>query len=343
MPDTPDQDDQMKFFDRAPVRSEVFENYDPDASPDEVLDKESLPFQGDVDALKDTVSSVSSEEDVINVGLPSFKMDEEPPEDVDKEEWEGAKEKPDDRLHNLWRAYRFGTDHTDPGDKRVRGQIVGELRGMIYDAVHDAKQGGAPMGELERAGRKKVLKAADQYDPTFNTKLSTYAHDKFWQNNRNTLSNVTRKYGDSVQIADSRFGRVMEYKDILKNFKNKHGREPSAPEIADRMDGLSEKDVKKLRREAADEHDMTQMLDDDETADGSSFEERDAIKTVYYDANPDEQRAMEYMFPDILDGEEPPVDIDAGGMSWIGDQIGKSSSGMSKMKTRIEDRIKELL
>jgi DNA-directed RNA polymerase specialized sigma subunit len=335
-------DDDMKFFNQAPVRSEVFEDYDPDADPDEVVGKADLPFQGDIDALKEEVAKPSSEEDVMKVGLPSFQMGEEPPEEIDREEWKGAKEKPNDRLHNLWRAYKYGTDHTEAGDKRVRGQIVGELNGMIYKAVHDVG-GGAPMGELEREGRRQVLKAADQYDPRHGSKLSSYAYGKLFPEGSNVLTNQVRKYGDSVQLSEDRFSKVMDYKDIITEFENKHGREPSNEEIADRMSGLSLKDVKKMRREAADEVDMTNMLDDDENSMDSSFATKDAVKAVYHDSNPDEQRAMEYMFPDYLDGEEPPVSIDAGGMSWIGDQIGKSSSGMSKMKNRIKSRIRELI
>lgn len=330
----------MEFFSRAPVRDEVYENYDPDADPEEVIGQSDLSFEGEVEEIKKKISAPSSEKDVLEVGLPSTEMGPEPPEDVNKEEWEGAKEKPDDRLHNLWRAYRYGTEHTEPGDKRVRGQIVGELDGMIYEAVHGVG-GGAPMGELEREGRRQVFKAADQYDPSYGTKLSTYAHDKLFPNGSNVLSNKVRQLGDPVNIAEDRYSKVMEYKDLIKEFEHKHGREPSNQEIADRMDGFSLKDVKKMRREAADATSITDMLDEDDAA--TKEFSKDAVKAVYYDSNPKEQRAMEYMFPDYLDGEEPPVDIDAGGMGWIADQIGESSSGMSKMKSRIEDRIKELI
>lgn len=334
-------DDEINFFDQTPVRNEVYEDYDPGADPDKVVKQINNTFDQSAEDLKEKIKEPMSEEDVKKIGLPSTAMGEEPPEDIDKEEWEGAKEKPDDRLHNLWRAYRYGTEHTEPGDPRVKGKIPGELNGMIYEAVH-MTGGGPPRGELERKGRNKVLKAAEQYDPRYNTELSTYAGGKLFQGGGTTLSNVNRKLGDPVNIADSRYQHVTEYKDFIEEFKNKNGREPSNAEIADNISALSVTDVKKMRREAAQATDATQMLDEDRDATGQSYT-KDAVKAVYYDSNPKEQRAMEYMFPDYLDGEEPPVPIDAGGMSWIGDQIDKSSSGMSKLKSKIKGRIEDLM
>lgn len=349
MADTNSQNDgeELQFFSQSPVRNEVFEDYDPEADPDEVLAGADLPFD-DNEAVKKEVAKPSSREDVFHVGLPSTAMGEAPfdwiEEDIDREEWEAAKDKPDDRLHNLWRAYRYGTEHTDPGDKRVRGQIVGELNPMIYKAVHDVG-GPAPMGKLEEEGTRQVLKAADQYDPSYGAKLSTYAHDKLFPNgSTNVLTNQVRKFGDSVQPSEDRFARVMEYKEMIENFERKNGRKPSVEESADRINGLSVKDIKKMKREVADEIATTDMLNDDDTAIGDSFHDKDVLKAVYYDLGPKEQTAMEYMFPDALpEGEEPPVPIDSGGMSWIGDQIGKSSSGMSKLKSKIEGKIKDLM
>lgn len=345
-PDTTDDEPSsfrsMSFPKNAPVRQILFEDYLGDEDPEEVLKNTTFSFEGRPEDIGIPPRPPKNENEVFGIGLPSAAMGDTPPDDVDEETWNASKEKPDDRMHNLWRAYAFGTDHTDRKDPRIRGQIIGEVNGLMYEAIHGAKRSNAPMGAYEWKARELTRDAIDSYDPTYGTKLSTWVREQLNPRGANALSDIGAKYGDTGQIAQSRMSKLPAFKRAVEEFKNQRGRKPSNQELAERLN-ISLFDIKQLRKETASEYDITEAIDEDGLVGDQSLEEQDAIKAVYASATGREQRVMEYMFPEILGGEKPQVRWDAGGNNWVADQLGVSPSTVTRDKNKIRDRIRQQL
>lgn len=345
-----DDDNNMKLIGRGPVRSELFEDYQADLDKLEG-DAQDLPYSGDTDPIKrDRVER--SKSDASDIGLPSFQMGD-PPEEVDNDLWEQSKKLPDDRQHNLWRAYRFGSDEVEQGDPRVRGQIFGTLDGImgkaVYDVINQDNTQDTPIGALKHGAKRELFKGIDQYDPRKTgtseqpAKLSTYAFGKLFprgEKGPNKLNEVVRRLSDDKVISGRRYQRIRDFRNAVENFKQSMGREPSNKELADRMSDMTERDIEKMRFETADERERTE--DTDETQ-SRSLKEKDAIRAVYHSMSGRQQKVMEKMFPGMLDGTAPESSINAGWNNEVAEELGVSASTISRDRSTIKSKINDLL
>ena len=256
---------------------------------------------------------------------------------------------PDDELHRLWHVYKFGdgppgNGKPDPGDKRIRGQMMGHFKGYMHDAVRPYEKQVYP-GAAQQFVRDTIYRSFDRYDPNSGNKLSTFVYEQvFPKPLRATGGSVAGRLVSQLSQARATTSRrqplFVKYRRFIDEFKDKNGRPPSNQEISDGT-GIALKDVVKMAIEGIDQIDTDKVIDDDSLAADRSIPQRDAIWTVYASRQPMEQKVMEWLFPEILGGQAPPVDLNKGGNKWMAEQLGVPDYKVSRIRTDIKDRIQE--
>jgi DNA-directed RNA polymerase specialized sigma subunit len=222
---------------------------------------------------------------------------------------------------------------------RIRGKVFGELENIAYKAINSEKHTGSPVSAYEEFADDQLLRRIDQFDPKIGSQISTYAYDSLI--NKNKLKEVSRKFADMKPVDSRRYTDLPKINKAIEKFKEAHGQPPSNQELADRLEDISLEQIKRTRMETADEGDIGDVMDDSQLPIGDTGKQKDAIKIVYADANSQEQKIMEYMFPSILGGEAPPMDFQSGGWGWVADQLDLPRYTVSRRKSDIEERIKE--
>lgn len=339
-------DDGADFFGGGPVRKEVFEGYDPDADAAEVLRESDLSYEGELNVLKEK-GARPSRENPERYGLPSFEMGEAP-EDVDTELWEESKKLPDERQHNLWRAWKFGTDDIERGDPEIRGQIYREVEGMAMEPVHAIDGAAVSEGALKTEARSLVFQGVDNFDPRKGDrvkKLSSHIYSQLWGGgNANKVKDAVGKYGDFKKPGETSKQNMGEFNDFAEEFKEQNGREPTVAEISESL-GVSQGNAKKMKFELADEYDTDQAVDPAQLAADRSSDERQAIHMVYKDASNRGQVIMEHLYPEILNGTETPsgMRVNTGLNEHLADKLGVSESTITRDRQKLTDQVKDLL
>jgi hypothetical protein len=258
---------------------------------------------------------------------------------------------PDDKLHHLWHIYKFGdgppgNGKPDPGDKRIRGQLMGHFKGYMHDAVRPYEKQIFP-GAAQQFVRDTIYRSFDRYNPESGNKLSTFVYEQvFPKPLRATGGSVAGRLVSQLSQARATTSRrqplFVKYRRFIDEFKDQNGRPPSNREISDGT-GIPLKDVVKMAIEGIDQIDTDKVTNDDDVAADRSIPERDAIWTVYASQTPIEQKVMEYMFPEILGGQPPPVDINKGGNKWMAEQLGVPDYKVSRVRSAIKDQVQEQL
>lgn len=68
----------------------------------------------------------------------------------------------------------------------------------------------------------------------------------------------------------------------------------------------------------------------------------EAIKKTYDRIKAQDQRIMEYMFPNVLDGQSPPQDWHEGGATWVAESLGIRHSKLIRRMKKISEAIESI-
>ncbi len=113
------------------------------------------------------------------------------------------------------------------GDKIAREQMInGNLR-LVLSVVQKFAGRGEAADDLFQVGCIGLIKAIDNFDPSYNLKFSTYGMPMI-------IGEIRRFLRDSSSVRVSRSMRDTAYRamQVKEDFINEHGREPVVEEIA---------------------------------------------------------------------------------------------------------------
>lgn len=278
---------------------------------------------------------------------------------------------PDDNQHRLMYVYKTGgtidlgdgPKYYSPGDKRVRGRLMGEFTNMVHGATRAAiGNSSASPGEVNIYHRRKAYSAFDRYDPISFAKLdedtgdlkaprlSTYVYNSMRPHQMGGGASgqrvVARIAGHKSQTEKSH-SDLAKARPIMNAFKLRHSRDISASELAREM-GITNAEAKRILVDAAPEYDTTYTIDDANTSGEGMYAMKDAIVSVYVDQDEPKKRIMEWMFPDLLTPKIPvPDNGDATTKNgkvkqkWMAQQLGVQDPQITRWKAPIVDKIKE--
>lgn len=189
-------------------------------------------------------------------------------------------------LYNRWRR----------GDTAAKKELLGSLEPLIRQQVNKFYKSGIPEFAIRAEGFKLASGAIDTYDPNkaqLNTHVTNYLKK---------LSRFVTNYQNVGHIPEPRALLIGKYNTIYSNLESDKGREPTVAELSDAMQ-LPPAEIDRLQTELR--ADLSLTLDEDEDEVGfyaftreeeSDPRVRQAIETVYFEADPIDKKIMEYHF-----------------------------------------------
>ena len=137
----------------------------------------------------------------------------------------------------LWRRWQAS------GDRRDFESTLESLRPMVESEVNRYKTVSAPPSALRAEAFHLTANALRSFDPAKNVQLSTWVGQHLRK-----MSRYAQRFQSAGSIPEARRLRIATYQRVRDELSEKHGREPSAQELADVLAWpLSE--VARMRRE----------------------------------------------------------------------------------------------
>ena len=128
------------------------------------------------------------------------------------------------------------------GDSSARQKLAeGNLRLVVSLAKHYTGRG-VQMMDLIQEGNMGLMRAAEKYDYTMENRFSTYASWWIKEAMQRVIDQQSREIRVPVHVAEN----MKKVQKISKDLQQKLGRDPLPKEIAEKMPGKTEEDVKNI-------------------------------------------------------------------------------------------------
>lgn len=169
-------------------------------------------------------------------------------------------------------------------------QLYTSMKPLIYDAARKASYGSnIPESAHQIWAAQNFYDALRTYKPTAGTALQTHVYNAVHQK----AKRLNYLYQNLGHIPEPRAMQIGLYQNIHENLRSTLGREPSAAEIADKLNwGL--KDVTNIQKELQKE--MAMDLGAEEHGVFESSIDEEVLDYVYYELNGEEQLMYDYVF-----------------------------------------------
>ena len=119
------------------------------------------------------------------------------------------------------------TEKSRAGNKEARQKLINSNLRLVILIAKKYLDSGIELMDLIQEGNIGLINAADKYDPSYNTKFSTYA--AYWIKMR--IRKAIKEKGNTIKVpigAIRKFGKLSQAK---IDFENKNGREPTDEEL----------------------------------------------------------------------------------------------------------------
>jgi DNA-directed RNA polymerase specialized sigma subunit len=212
------------------------------------------------------------------------------------------------------------------GDVKHFQELYGSMKNMIHTAASRAAYGSnLPESAHKAYAAQAFLDALKTYNPSSGAALQTHVFGSV----QNKVKRLNYMYSNLGHIPEPRMQAVGLYQTEQASMKAELGREPSAAELADRLNwNLSE--VTKMQTELRKDLAMGEGTEEQSFFESSKDEE--ILDYIYYDIGPQEKAVYDYIFG--KHGKPRKVKVKPNGKMTIDyDGIGLAM-GMSSSKVR---------
>lgn len=190
----------------------------------------------------------------------------------------------------LWKQWN------EKQDKKARDELLTSLTPLLTKEVNKYKASPLPRTSIETEARMLALNAFNSYDPN-KAQLNTHV-----TNHLKHLQRYVLTYQNVGKIPEHRGIAIGKYQTVKENLQEDLNREPTAVELADALQ-WSTAEVERMQRELRRDLSITSKEDDNDDLGGffdysikKSDSLKDAIQLVYFDANYEDKKIIEYVF-----------------------------------------------
>jgi DNA-directed RNA polymerase specialized sigma subunit len=175
------------------------------------------------------------------------------------------------------------------GDKRYFQQLYTSMKPLIYDAAKKSAYGSNLPESAHKIYTANVfLDALNTYNPKHGAALATHVYSAV----HNKSKRLNYEYGNLGSMPEPRALKVGLFQNEVSNLQGELGREPSAAEIADRMN-MGVRDVARMQKELTKDLAIGEGTEEIAFSEGSKEEE--VLNHLYYDLTQEERVVYEYM------------------------------------------------
>ena len=237
-----------------------------------------------------------------------------------------------DQDMQLWREYKRAKDSgNDFMAQQKARELYQQMEGVIKDRTNRYSSYGIPQVAVESEGRKAFKEAIDRYDPSYNTKLSTFVTNYLKQ-----VGNYVKNYKDVARIPQNRATQIYTYKRTKEDLEVQKGREPTAQEMAEELKwdiNEVQRMEKELRKELTGSGLREAGLSMDLSEDPRKM---DTLLMVYHQLTGEEKLIFEYL---TGFGGKPKLDT----AQEISRALGLSPATVSRRRKKLMEKIKKHL
>jgi len=176
------------------------------------------------------------------------------------------------------------------GSTAVFHQLYNSMKPILIEAAKRASYGSnIPQTAHQAWAAQSFYDALKTYNPSAGAALQSHVYNAV-QKKSNRLNYIYQNLG---HIPEPRAAKIGLYQNIYENLKSDMGREPSAGEIADKLQwGL--KDVNKIQKELQKDYALDSMSEEHGYYESPLDEE--ILDYIYYELAPEEQLVYDYVF-----------------------------------------------
>jgi RNA polymerase primary sigma factor len=114
------------------------------------------------------------------------------------------------------------------GDEAARERMIKANLRLVVKIAREYEGMGLPLLDLINEGNIGLMKAVDKFDPAKGGKLSTYGSLWIKQQIRRAITNQAK----TIRLPMHAVEKVWRLREVIANYKEKHGVEPSVAELA---------------------------------------------------------------------------------------------------------------